>query len=269
MSDQPLATQKPKPGSLRDRIAAFEKSATAGAAPINPPPPPRPKPAGFATWKPKHTSPPSSPPATQTEHAGPSSSMSASDARDSITKGASLKERMAALQNKGAFGAPPPVGPKPAVEKPKWKPPPIVPSDEGDGPKEAMPVVEKTLSPPIRYERTLGDSVQGEGEPTHGGTAEAVNEDTETTQDPEDEDRQRRAAIAARMARLGGARVGMAPPIIGKKPLRRPTQEEDQRTVENAKPAESPSLEPTSSEEQGSSWNVPSKLIYIASSQRN
>ena len=36
--------------------------------------------------------------------------------------------------------------------------------------------------------------------------------------DPEEEERQRRAAIAARMAKLGGARVGMGPPVFGRKP---------------------------------------------------
>jgi hypothetical protein len=242
MSDQSSATQKPKPGSLRDRIAAFEKSAT---APTNAPPP-RPKPAGFATWKPKQASPPQaspppSPPANRNEHVpGSSSTMSASDARESITKGASLKERMAALQNKGAFGSPPPVGPKPVVERPKWKAPPVVQSDGADSRSEGISAIEKSISPPIavRYEQSTGNSVQGEPDPTHEITAEGANE--ETSEDPEDEERQRRAAIAARMARLGGARVGMAPPVIGKKPLvRRSTQEEHQpKTVEDNKPAE-------------------------------
>jgi len=236
MSDQSSATQKPKPGSLRDRIAAFEKSATA-ATPVTAPPP-RPKPATFATWKHKQTSPPPSPPASQTEHVQ-GSTMSASDARESITKGGSLKERMAALQNKGAFGAPPPpVGPKPVVERPKWKPPPVVQYDGPDSRGEGISAIEKSMSAPLAVgqEQSTGDSVQ---DPIH---AERASEEAETAQDPEEEERQRRAAIAARMARLGGARVGMAPPIIGKKPpVRRPTQEEEQRkTVEDAKPAEIP-----------------------------
>src|SRR5260221_11314981 len=166
--------------------------------------------------------------------------MSASDARESITKGGSLKERMAALQNKGAFGAPPPpVGPKPVVERPKWKPSPVVQYDGADGRGEGISAIEKSMSAPLAvvgHEQSTGNSVQ---DPTH---AERASEDAETAQDPEEEERQRRAAIAVRMARLGGARVGMAPPIIGKKPLvRRPTQEEEQRkTVEDAKPAEIP-----------------------------
>ncbi|KAJ3890660.1 hypothetical protein GG344DRAFT_35410, partial [Lentinula edodes] len=130
MSDQP-PQPKPKPGSLRDRIAAFEKS-----TPSNAPPPvaPRPKPGGHVSWKPKQPTPPDSPAAPADESSvnrpqKPGGGMSASDAKESIGKGGSLKERMAALQGKGAFGAPsPPVAPKPAVEKPKWKPPPPVAS---------------------------------------------------------------------------------------------------------------------------------------------
>jgi hypothetical protein len=51
----------------------------------------------------------------------------------------------------------------------------------------------------------------------------------EETVDPEDEERQRRAAIAARMARIGGARLGMAPSGLAKKPpmpIRKPTRED-------------------------------------------
>ena len=47
---------------------------------------------------------------------------------------------------------------------------------------------------------------------------EFVKDDFTGEVDPEEEERQRRAAIAARMARLGGARVGMGPPVFGKKP---------------------------------------------------
>jgi hypothetical protein len=167
---------------------------------------------------------------------------------------------MAALQNKGAFGAPPPpVGPKPVVERPKWKPPPVVQSDGADN--EGISAIEKSISPPIAggYEQNTEKFVQGERDSTHG-IAEGPDEG-ETSQDPEEEARQRRAAIAARMARLGGARVGMAPPIIGKKPLvRRPTQEEQQsKIVDDTKHSEIP-LHPDpieSPEEQHPSPNEP------------
>lgn len=117
---------------------------------------------------------------------------------------------MAALQGKGAFGgvASPPMPQKP-TEKPKWKPPPPVsPSadevaltGEAIDPQGSLPAVDDS------------DQVAVEGE------HEVQQDAPETEQDPEEEEeRQRRAAIAARMARLGGARVGMGLPVFGGKP---------------------------------------------------
>ena len=257
MSDQ-SPPPKPKVGSLRDRIAAFEKSSTSsGPAPA--PPAPRPKPAGFSSWKPKPVSPPSSPPPHAaneegTPAGGASTGMSAADAKESISKGGSLKERMAALQGKSAFGGAPPIAPKPPVEKPRWKPPPVVqaPVDEDDqevsepttssSPKIAqvsVPVniaaaVEKTLSPPTQ--QTSNEAVSGE----EGETSAAVVDD-EAPVDPEEEERQRRAAIAARMARLGGARVGMGPPVFGiKPPVKPPVSRKPTRDIEPTKVEEEP-----------------------------
>ncbi|KAF5384732.1 hypothetical protein D9757_006238 [Collybiopsis confluens] len=234
MSDQP-PPPKPMPGSLRDRIAAFEKSTPSNT----PPSAPRPKPAGVS-WKPKPATPPDSPGLAE----GSSSSqpkrfgggMSASDAKESIGKGGSLKERMAALQGKGAFGAPPPpVAPKPIVEKPKWKPPPPVasPPDESEE-KEAItekpdtPAAAPMKSPEEQLEKSSGEN---EDLPT-GFRPEAEEGDGEYSEkdpDPEEEERQRRAALAARMARLGGARVGMGPPVFGgpayKKPQPKPQED--------------------------------------------
>ena len=222
MSDQLSSSPppKPKPGSLRDRIAAFEKSATAPTSAGQAPPPPRPKPSGFASWKPKVPSPPSSPSSKTIDHAASpslkaSGTMSAYDAKESIKGGGgSLKERMAALQGKGAFGAPsPPLAPKPAAEKPRWKPPPAVAApidyDNHDGTSDES-------SKPIAEEEATSTALS-----TEGGI--------EGTTDPEEEEQQRRAAIAARMARLGGARLGMAPPVVAKKPpmpIRKPTRED-------------------------------------------
>lgn len=141
--------------------------------------------------------------------------MSASDAKESIGKGGSLKERMAALQGKGAFGAPPPVAPKPPVEKPKWKPPPVVAPVEKD--EDQHPTVESLPPPAVR-------SAEDEHaiETHHEETAPGVDEEEQAEADSKEEERQRRAAIAERMARLGGARVGMAPvfgrPPVAKKP---------------------------------------------------
>jgi len=128
---------------------------------------------------------------------------------ESIGKGVSLKERMAALQGKGAFGsaAPTPTPPKPA-EKPKWKPPPRPLSPPADEAAPTCGSIDRQRSPSL----SADDPDQAEGE------HEALQDAAETERDPEEEERQRRAAIAARMARLGGARVGMGPPVFGVKP---------------------------------------------------
>jgi myosin tail region-interacting protein MTI1 len=251
MSDPPPV--KPKPGSLRDRIAAFEQkpnpSLPAASAP-------RPKPGNLSQWKPRSSSPP--PDSQPTTTRNDNNSMSASDAKESITKGGSLKERMAMLQGLGAFGggqsATPP--PKPA-EKPKWKPPPqvtLAPPITGDdaddndvstsGADDNPPtsplkapsddiVAALTKPPPPAEEET--SQIEGEV-PTTGD--EQV--------DPEEEERQRRAAIAARMARLGGTRVGMGPPIFGRKPeiKPKPSMPSPEVTKEEPPAPHAPPVEP-------------------------
>lgn len=233
MSDPPPPK---KIGSLRDRIAAFEKGGGSAPAPA-PAPVPRPKPANVS-WKPRATSPPvaeesgSEPPEKK-----PGAGMSAADAKASIGAGGSLRERMAALQGRGAFGAPaaaPAIPPKPAGDKPKWKPPPrpVVsppPAEEGE---ESAEVAEPRLtSPPPQ------DEPRPSGEEETPSASEEKEDSGEP--DPEEEERQRRAAIAARMARLGGARVGMAPPIYAKKPeIKKPE-------VVKTEPPEEHAAEPT------------------------
>ena len=219
MSDPTASPTKPKVGSLRDRIAAFEKPAAGSSPP--PAPTPRPKPGGVS-WKPKVPSPPSSP--GSTEHAASekkTGGMSASDAKESIGKGGSLKDRMAALQGKGAFGAPPPVAPKPAVEKPKWKPPPAVaPIDKDEGAEH--PSSESSSSIPVVVPPVRLPEDESATEAHEEATSSAAEGEEQAEVDPQEEERQRRAAIAARMARLGGARVGVAPmfgrPPVAKKP---------------------------------------------------
>lgn len=147
--------------------------------------------------------------------------MSAADAKASIGAGGSLRERMAALQGRGGLSgsAPPVAPPKPATEKPKWKPPPQVvspPLDEGEPQPESSPEHAVSVEPKPtseEEEQHPADEEKAEGGAEEGGAEEGAQEP-----DPEEEERQRRAAIAARMARLGGARVGMAPPMFGKKP---------------------------------------------------
>ena len=208
-----MADESPPPkkiGSLRDRIAAFEKQSS--NSPSNPPPT-RPKPSGNVSWKPKQTSPPPSPSNKDKERTTPvKSSMSAADAKESIGQGVSLKERMAALQGKGGFGPTNPP-PKPMTEKPKWKPPPK-PVNPSSPSEEKAPVDFEAVvrSPPLETEPTETQTEK----PTE--SAEQEDEGGENKEDPEEEERQRRAAIAARMQRLGGARIGMAPPVIAPKP---------------------------------------------------
>ncbi|TCD68515.1 hypothetical protein EIP91_010571 [Steccherinum ochraceum] len=278
MSDSPPPK---KVGSLRDRIAAFENKGSApAAAPAAPAP--RPKPASAASWKPKAPTPPDSPPRNP---AVGGAGMSAADAKESIGAGGSLRERMAALQGRSGFGPAPPVAPKPAVERPKWKPPPqtvVVPAlgEEEDETAEAKPPV---VAPPPTHEEGHDEGAKPAAEedesenpvaPVEGEEAEGEKEP-----DPQEEERQRRAAIAARMARLGGARVGMAaPPIFGKKPeykrteSTKPKEEEAPKVVsppadaakediQPAQPETAPEVTspPTVKEESADSVSIPAK----------
>lgn len=211
-----------KVGSLRDRIAAFENK---GSAPTPAPAPiPRPKP-GHIAWQPKAASPPTSPRRESTsagEDGGDAqrAGMSAADAKESIGK-LSLKERMAALKGSAAFGGAAPSGPppRPVGEKPKWKPPPVVQRVEPiGGEDEEKPAVATSAGD----EGPKGDDqgeVRSPAAVEEGKEGEVEGEQREEGEpDPEEEERQRRAALAAKMARLGGARVGMGPPIFGRKP---------------------------------------------------
>ncbi|KAG8754040.1 hypothetical protein FRC14_005438 [Serendipita sp. 396] len=207
-------TPRPKPGSLKDRIKQFEtSSSTSSSSPA--PPPLRPKPATLGQWKPKPVDPPS--PTKQTNFNSSSSEitnsgqeegtgLSASDAMSSIAKGGgSLKERMAALQGKGAFGAPASSSAAPSLPSSEGKPrvwrtspaPPIVPrvnkENEGEPVDGSDSNRRSYASPSDNYKITEEPSKEG---------------DEEVAADDDEEERERRAAIAARMARLGGARLG-------------------------------------------------------------
>jgi hypothetical protein len=149
---------------------------------------------------------------------------------------------MAALQGRGAFGgaAPPPTAPKPAVQnKPKWKPPPQVApvpalggdddddvrdakdADTGEGHPSTSPKPASLKSPPAIV-RSPDSGAAAEVEEDEDAQVKEASPDAEDPGsgekevDEEEEERQRRAAIAARMAKLGGARFGMGPPVFGK-----------------------------------------------------
>src|SRR6266404_4454981 len=241
---------KPKPGSLRDRIAAFEQKPVPSPVPQ---PGPRPKPGHLSQWKPRTSSPPEvAPPINRNDN-----NMSANDAKESITKGGSLKERMAALQGLGAFGSAPVAAapPKPS-EKPKWKPPPqvaVAPPVTGDGEEDASASGEADTDskPAVSPLKTSSEEIMAvlskSPPPVHEEAAETVSDAAagggEEEADPEEEERQRRTAIAARMARLGGKKFGMG---FGFKPevKPKPVALASERTKEELPTAEVPAGEP-------------------------
>ena len=191
MSDNP--TPPKKVGSLRDRIAAFEKPQASSSTPT--PPPPRPKPGGLVgQWKPK-----------QLDRVAPSTEdsdtdkggMSAGDARHSISRVGGLKERMAALQGKGGFGA--------SVDPNTSKAPPL-PSEQGKA-----RVWRAVVDVPIT---ATHDEYDNDATAVPSSDDAAKEENVDGGNEPkteEDLERERRAAIAARMAKLGGARVRSLP----------------------------------------------------------
>lgn len=190
MSDNP--TPPKKVGSLRDRIAAFEKPQASSSAPT--PPPQRPKTGNLVgQWKPKQLAPPTED--SDIDKGG----MSADDARHSISRVGGLKERMAALQGKGAFGAP--------ADQSAPKAPPL-PSEQGK-PRVWRTVVD--LPPPAA---TTHDEYNNDATAIPFSDSAAKEESVDDDSEPkteEDLERERRAAIAARMAKLGGARVRTLP----------------------------------------------------------
>lgn len=217
-SSQQSTEPAEKPTSFKDKLAAFNRSA--GSA--GPPPPLKPKPLaasggpGTWAWKQKqqqqqHQAMPAPNLAQESqqtdasrEHPDPtpsSSGMSASDAKASIGLGGSLKERMAALAGAGAFGGektskgpPPAVGSKPRV----WKRPEVAPPSMHEG---------------------EGSEGLAAGEGTGEERRDVAKDDAGDVQEDQLE-KERRAAIAARMARLGGRGVmGMPMPIGGPKPV--------------------------------------------------
>lgn len=194
MSDNPAPPKKV--GSLRDRIAAFEKPQASSSASGPSPPPPRPKPGNLVgQWKPKQQQHDRLAPATEdsdTDKAG----MSAGDARQSISRVGGLKERMAALQGKGAFGA--------HVDPNATNKAPPLPSEQGKA-RVWRTVVD--LPPPVaKHDEYNDDDAMAHPASDDATKEENVDGDSETKTEEELE-RERRAAIAARMAKLGGARV--------------------------------------------------------------
>ncbi|KAG9000339.1 hypothetical protein FRB93_012733 [Tulasnella sp. JGI-2019a] len=254
-----MADEAPAPrkvGTLRDRIAQFEQK-PATAAPV---PPPKPAAKKTWAWKDKQaeaavgTPPPAvaavapamaeSSESTESTSAAPdpvsdqdttsaSAGMSAEDAKIAISQGGGLKARLAALQGSG-FGAlsdnapvAPPVPGKPRV----WKKA-TVPYEAPPRPEYASHETDEPTEEPSAT--TISEEPTGEDNDEHDPDAEE--------KDPEEEERQRRANIAARMARLGGARVGM-PIAFGKKPIPTPPRKESGPQAERATSPSPPPVE--------------------------
>jgi hypothetical protein len=228
---------EPSKLSFKDRLAAFNSPSSSPSK--QPAPPLKPKPAGGLTWsqkqkmreeeekKERESNPVS--PASQalaqvvasTEEGKNDTAaqieekkgMSASDAKASIGQGLSLKERMAALAGSQAFGGASagPKSPTPQeegqAEKKVWKRPEPV---EGGLP------IPGQMPMPVRA--NSGQSVRS----VNDGETEQETEQVPRAEGEEDEEtkeKERRAAIAARMARLGGRGMfGGPPPVVGPKP---------------------------------------------------
>ncbi|KAI9634950.1 uncharacterized protein MKK02DRAFT_37826 [Dioszegia hungarica] len=253
---------EPAKRSMKDRLAFFAAAQTKAG----PPPPIKPKPAaGGLTWSQRQklrqeqeakereegggtpaaapagpavtpaaasaAPAPAAPAASGTEgEVKAGAGLSAADAQNSIGKGGSLKERMAALRGAGAFGAPeakaapspPPkasgkVWSRPAAPEPQ-------PGDEEEDEGAARP----------------SEDQKGEAETGTGDTEVVGEEATEETE--EEQEKARRAAIAARMAKLGArGPMGMAaqPPP---KPARKPTSDNiaSSPTAEKSDPVPTP-----------------------------
>lgn len=234
----------PRPQSMKDRLAFF----TAAQNKPAPPPPVKPKPAaGGLTWSQRQklrqeqeakekegtaaaspvTSTPIAPSATLVPETKPSdnteskeeqgAAMSAADALTSISKGGSLKERMAALQGVGAFGGAEKKPPPPPPTGKVWKRPAVQEM-------EPEPQGETEAEKPSSSDTGLAhEPLPSSDEPRE---VESISKDDDVAKEEETEEEQekaRRAAIAARMAKLGArGPMGMMPPA---KPVKKPTRE--------------------------------------------
>ncbi|ORX37347.1 hypothetical protein BD324DRAFT_625771 [Kockovaella imperatae] len=233
--------------SMKERLAFF------AAAQNKPAPPPiKPKPAaqGGLTWSQRQklrqeqeakekaeggtsdsaaatpsgaesTSEPTAPAATSPPPASPGvadrGAMSSADAASSIGAAGSLKERMAALRNAGAFRQQ--QEEKPAAPKPSgkvWSRPAAPPQPEGEddeaGEQSGSPTIERVQSPLSDQPDALD---RGE---------EHATEAAEEEEDEEAKEKARKAAIAARMAKIGArGPMGIAlppKPVPARKPTR-------------------------------------------------
>ncbi|KIO33475.1 hypothetical protein M407DRAFT_192370 [Tulasnella calospora MUT 4182] len=237
MSDEQQPPRKVT--SLRDRIAQFEhKPAAPPATPpkpvvaqkkwawkekqaevqASPPPPPAASASSSTLAAPAPPAPERDSWSDVSSHhdvpekpaPGAAPAFSAADAASAIAAGGGLKARLAALQGSGLGSTPEAPAVPPPPSKPRvWKKA-VVTYEAPPKPERPRPAEDETAEAEEEHHHDLPEAhpVAEEGEADADATAK----------DPEEEERQRRAAIAARMARLGGARVGMGMPVFGMKP---------------------------------------------------
>ncbi|TIA99130.1 hypothetical protein E3P96_02992 [Wallemia ichthyophaga] len=198
-TDTESRSPSPKPVgmSIKERMAMFNKQAESSNAPSAKQPPPS------IGRKPLNWQPPAERKVSSGEGR---SGLSANDAASSISRpGGSLKDRMAALQ--GAFGsasAPSP-GPKPEVKPKETKQADDIksPIEESDQQDRSESVNVRSTDDPDVAKGAASDVVKDHSdEPEANGDEDAKNAE---------EDRVKRQDIAARMARLGGMRLGGPP----------------------------------------------------------
>ncbi|WVR06418.1 hypothetical protein IAU60_003449 [Kwoniella sp. DSM 27419] len=245
-----------KPQSMKDRLAFFAAAQNKAAAS---PPPLKPKPAtGGLTWSQRQklrqeqeakdreaaedAAPATSGGSAPATTAGPAAAvpsteetskeegkgMSAADALSSISKGGSLKDRMAALQGSRAFGGSSgndeSEKPPPAATGKVWKRPPAPEPEPEMGSAETAGVhgEDKGDEPASVTHNVASSSTEAEDGSQNAAVVgqEGAGDEEE---DEEEKEKARRAAIAARMAKLGArGPMGMMPPA---KPARKPTKE--------------------------------------------
>lgn len=212
---------------LRQEQEAKEREASGGAdaspSTAAPAPAQASAPAAAAVPEERSPEPPGDAPRDQGE------GMSAADAQASITKGGSLRERMAALQGAGAFGSPgaeKPAPPKPSGKvwsRPTAPEPEVTPEADAEGGEGAEPA--RVKSP----QGEEGDPLAAAGDE---GAAEGEGEE-----DEEAKEKARRAAITARLAKLGARGPLGLPPPMAPKPVRKQTKEVVSETTGDAAPS--------------------------------
>jgi hypothetical protein len=151
--------------------------------------------------------------------------MSVTDAKETISQGVSLKERMVTFQRKGSPD-PAILPPKPATKKPSIFGPPMKLVNHPTPSEERLSFDFKTVarSPPLNTEST--------GTPIKNPMKSVEQVDEEVKKVSEEEESQRRVEDDSRTKQLDGVKIRKAPPVAPQKPpFRRPTIPKEQTNL--------------------------------------